>query len=118
MLSAQNSKKEEGSSAPTESPVEEAPQSSPQSGFQRSTKTVGFKTGNNDAEAEPIYVSEETARDSFLQEVVGKYNSICEFLRGYDRETREYISFLLINLMEGVTDLNQVHGILNYLVDH
>ena len=55
-----------------------------------------------------MYEPDESARDQFLQEVVAKYNSICRFLRGYDRDTREYLSFLIINLLKDVTDMEQV----------
>ena len=65
-----------------------------------------------------MYEPEESERDRFLNEVVAKYNSICEFLRGYDKETREYLSFLLINLLEGVSDLDQVHSMIRYLEEH
>ena len=65
-----------------------------------------------------MYEPEESARDQFLQDVVAKYNLICEFLRGYDRDTREYLSFLIINLLNDVTDLEQVKGVINYLHDH
>jgi hypothetical protein len=100
--------------------VEEAPvqeEERPSKGFQRQGKTAGFK-GGKDAEAEPMFAPDEellSAKDLFLIEVVSKYNAICSFLKGYDRDTKEYLSYLLINLLKDVSDLEQVHGILNYL---
>lgn len=65
-----------------------------------------------------MYSPSESARDFFLTEVVAKYNQICSFLRGYDRPVREYVSFLLINLISGMNDLDQIQRILDYLEKH
>jgi hypothetical protein len=51
-------------------------------------------------------MGEDYPRDKFLSEVVTRYNAICGFLKGYDRDLREYLSFLIINLIEGVTDID------------
>jgi len=60
---------------------------------------------------------EETPKEKFLMEVVEKYNKVCSFLRGYDQATRDYLSFILVNMLS-LTDLDSLDSLLTYLESH
>ena len=74
--------------------------------FQRSQKRGGFK-GEPPAEAEALFMYEAT-KDNYLEgmdlkkeqlliEMADKYNAIMRFLNRFDKNKRDFLSFILIN---------------------
>ena len=54
-------------------------------------------------------------QEQLLLEVAERYNTIMGFLKGYDAATRDYLSYILIQLVPQFESIDEVEGFLAFL---
>ncbi len=56
-----------------------------------------------------------TRQEKFLIEVAQKYNLIANFLKGYDQETREFLSYLIEGMIPNLENIDELESMIDYL---
>ena len=76
-------------------------------------KPTGFR---NDAEAEPLYQgTSKDSREALLLEVAEHYNLVMDFLTGHDAATRDFLSYVILQMIPQLKSLDELSAILSYL---